>query len=68
MDDKDWGLTAKGFKCPTYVELLNAYEYKAPGTVWDKSKPDSSIAAGNFPPHLRMDYIAAFSTYGRCLQ
>lgn len=29
MDDKDWGLTAKGFKCPTYVELLNAYEYKA---------------------------------------
>ena len=29
MDDKDWGLTAKGFRRPTYVELLNAYEYKA---------------------------------------
>ena len=29
MDYNDWGLTDKGFICPTYVELLNAYEYKA---------------------------------------
>lgn len=29
MDYNDWGLTDKGFRCPTYVELLNAYEYKA---------------------------------------
>ena len=57
MDDKDWGLTAKGFKCPTYVELLNAYEYKARELFGTKANLT-----------VRMDYIAAFSTYGRCLQ
>lgn len=29
MNTQDWGVTAQGFHRPTYVELLNALEYKA---------------------------------------
>lgn len=29
MNTQDWGVTEQGFHCPTYVELLNALEYKA---------------------------------------
>lgn len=29
MDDYGWGLTSAGFRRPTYVELLDALEYKA---------------------------------------
>ena len=29
MEDKEWGLTPKGFCRPDYVQLLNALEYKA---------------------------------------
>ena len=36
--DQDWGLTEKGFRCPTYVELLNALEYKARELFGAKAK------------------------------
>ena len=29
MDPNEWGLTERGFRRPTYTELLNALEYKA---------------------------------------
>ena len=29
MNEKGWGLTSLGFRRPTYVELLDALEYKA---------------------------------------
>ena len=48
MDDKDWGLTAKGFKVSNLCRITECIRIQGTGTVWDKSKPDSSIAAGNF--------------------
>ena len=29
MNTEEWGVTERGFRRPTYVELLNAIEYKA---------------------------------------
>ena len=29
MDEYGWGLTSRGFRRPTYTELLDALEYKA---------------------------------------
>ena len=44
MDEYGWGLTSRGFRRPTYTELLDALEYKARGAVGSKSKPDRAQA------------------------
>ena len=37
MNNNEWGLTEKGFRRPTYVECLNAIEYKARELFGDKA-------------------------------
>lgn len=37
MNNEEWGVTERGFHRPTYVELLNAIEYKARELFGDKA-------------------------------
>ena len=37
MNTEEWGVTERGFHRPTYVELLNALEYKARELFGDKA-------------------------------
>ena len=37
MNNEEWGVTERGFHRPTYVELLNAIEYKARELFGDRA-------------------------------
>ena len=63
MSNQEWGVTERGFHRPTYVELLDAIEYKARELFG--SRP---VSPGHLPTDFRMDAEHPVQPHGRCLQ
>ena len=62
----EWGLTERGFRRPTYTELLDALEYKARELFGSKANLTVRSPIGLFLRIFRMDFeYALFHHRGR---
>lgn len=68
MNTEEWGVTERGFHRPTYVELLDAVEYKARELFGNKANLTVRLPPRSIPPHFRLDAQPAFLPDGGDLQ
>lgn len=68
MNNQEWGVTERGFHRPTYVELLDAIEYKARELFGSKANLTVRSPLGIFLRIFGMDAEHPVQPHGRCLQ